>query len=74
MTSSQTSVSPIVSRCRFLAAAILGAYLILNVLLKISAPLTAHWPTYGVTAVAVPPMVLAMIYVVIPIARRVGTR
>lgn len=60
-----------VARLRFLAVAMLGAYIILNVLLALLSPLTAHWPTSAVTALAVPPMVLAMVYLVIPLARRV---
>ncbi|SEF52348.1 hypothetical protein [Bosea lathyri] len=59
------------ARGRFLAVAMVGAYLILNTLLALLAPLTAHWPTYAVTAVAVPPMVMAMVHLVIPLAKRV---
>ena len=62
--------SPFIVRCRFLAAAMLGAYVVLNTLLAAVAPLTAHWPIYGVTALTIPPMVLAMVYLVIPLARR----
>jgi hypothetical protein len=58
------------SRCRFLAIAMLGAYLVLNLLLALTAALTANWPIYGITALTVPPMVLAMVYIVIPLARR----
>jgi hypothetical protein len=61
----------LLARGRFLAVAMVGAYLILNALLALLAPLTAHWPTYAVTAVAVPPMVLAMVHIVIPLAKRV---
>jgi hypothetical protein len=61
----------LLARGRFLAVAMLGAYLILNTLLALLAPLTAQWPTYAVTALAVPPMVLAMVHIVIPLARRV---
>lgn len=67
--------SPFVSvlaRLRFLLLAMLGAYAVLNLLLMLLAPLTAHWPTYAVTALAVPPMVLAMVHVVIPLARRLS--
>ena len=59
----------VVARLRFLLLAMLGAYSVLNLLLMLLAPLTAHWPTYAVTALAVPPMVLGMVYLVIPIAR-----
>jgi antibiotic biosynthesis monooxygenase (ABM) superfamily enzyme len=60
----------LIARCRFLASAILGAYVVLNSLLALCAPVIAHWPMYGITAVTVPPMVLTMIYLVIPLARR----
>lgn len=60
------------SRFRFLAIAMAGAYTVLNILLAALAPLTAGWPTVAVTGVAVPPMVLAMVYAVIPVARRFG--
>jgi uncharacterized membrane protein AbrB (regulator of aidB expression) len=60
------------SRLRFLAIAIVGAYAAINLLLAVLAPLTAGWPIFGVTALAVPPMVLAMVYGVIPVAFRFG--
>lgn len=63
----------LLTRLRFLAIAMVGAYSILNLLLAALAPLTAHWPTYAVTALAVPPMVLAMVYAVIPLARHYGS-
>jgi hypothetical protein len=47
-----------------------SGYTVLNALLAALAPLTEGWPTYGTTAIAVPPMVLAMVYVVIPLARK----
>lgn len=62
----------LVSRLRFLAIAMVGAYAALNLLLAGLSPFTAGWPTYAVTGVAVPPMVLAMVYAVIPLARRYG--
>lgn len=58
------------ARLRFLGVAMLGAYVVLNLLLALLAPVTAHWSTPALTAVAVPPMVLAMVYLVIPLARR----
>jgi antibiotic biosynthesis monooxygenase (ABM) superfamily enzyme len=60
----------LIARCRFLALAIVGGYIVLNSLLAVCAPVIAHWPMYGITAVTVPPMVLTMIYLVIPLARR----
>jgi len=61
------------SRLRFLLVAILGAYAAINILLAVLAPVTQGWPTSGVTALAVPPMVLAMVYGVIPLAFRFGS-
>lgn len=58
------------ARFRFLAVAMLGAYAILNLLLALLSPVTSQWPTVAVTALAVPPMVLAMVYLIIPLARR----
>jgi hypothetical protein len=60
----------LVAECRFLAVAIVGAYVVLNALLAACAPVIAHWPMYGITAVTIPPTVLAMVYLVIPLARR----
>lgn len=57
---------------RFVVVAIAGAYLVINALLAVVAPLTAGWSFPALTAVVVPPMVLAMVHLVIPIARRVG--
>jgi hypothetical protein len=62
--------SALIARCRFLGVAMVGAYVVLNGLLVAVAPVTKHWPVLGVTAVTVPPMVLAMVYLVIPLARR----
>lgn len=66
-------LSRVAARLRFLAVATGGAYAAINLLLALLAPLTQGWPTLGVTAVAVPPMVLAMVYGVIPIAFRFGS-
>lgn len=62
----------LLGRLRFLAVATLGAYAAINLLLAALAPFTQGWPTVGVTALAVPPMVLVMVYAVIPVAFRVG--
>ncbi len=64
------SRNPIVVRLRFLGTLMLGAYLLINLILAALAPVTAGWSTWSVTALAVPPMVLGMVYLVIPIARR----
>jgi hypothetical protein len=62
--------NPILARLRFLGTLMLGAYLLINAILALLAPLTTGWSTWSVTALAVPPMVLGMVYLVIPIARR----
>ncbi|MGX5734200.1 hypothetical protein [Bosea thiooxidans] len=66
-------LSRVAARARFLSVATAGAYAAINLLLALLAPFTQGWPTLGVTAVAVPPMVLAMVYGVIPIAFRFGS-
>jgi antibiotic biosynthesis monooxygenase (ABM) superfamily enzyme len=58
------------AQLKFLSAAILGAYLVINALMLALGPLTRGLPQLGMTAVIVPPMVLAMVYLVIPAARR----
>ncbi len=65
--------SRLASRLRFLVVATVGAYAAINLVLAVLAPFTAGWPTLGITALAVPPMVLAMVYGVIPIAFRFGS-
>lgn len=63
-----TSV-PVLAHLRFLGTLMFGAYLLINALLLALAPLTAGWPIWSVTALAVPPMVLGMVYLVMPLAR-----
>lgn len=58
------------ARLRFLGTLMLGAYLLINLILLALSPFTTGWPTWLVTALAVPPMVLGMVYLVMPIARR----
>ena len=58
------------ARMRFLAAAMIGAYVVINALLLALKPLTEGMRPLAFTAILVPPMVLAMVYVVIPLARR----
>lgn len=69
MTNIQQIVSQRLVRLRFLGTLMLGAYLLINLILAALAPLTAGWPMWGVTALAVPPMVLGMVYLVMPLAR-----
>lgn len=59
-------------RLRFLAATTVGAYLVINLLMVLLRPITRGLPQLGMTALIVPPMVLAMVYLVIPAARRVA--
>ncbi|MDC7789296.1 hypothetical protein PQJ75_22755 [Rhodoplanes sp. TEM] len=66
------SVPVRLAHLRFVVAAMAGAYLVINAILALVAPLTAGWSFPALTAVVVPPMVLAMIHLVIPLARRVG--
>lgn len=63
---------PVLARLRFLGTLMLGAYLLINLILTALAPITAGWSTWSVTALAVPPMVLGMLYLVMPIARPRG--
>lgn len=62
--------NPILARLRFLGTLMLGAYLLINAILALLAPVTAGWSIWSVTALAVPPMVLGMVYLVMPLARR----
>lgn len=59
-----------IARLRFLVAAMAGAYLVINGLMVLLEPLTHGMTPIAFTAVLVPPMVLAMVYVVIPLAKR----
>jgi hypothetical protein len=70
MTMATLARNAVLARLRFLGTLMLGAYLLINVILAALAPVTAGWSTWSVTALAVPPMVLGMVYLVIPIARR----
>lgn len=58
------------AHARFLATLMFGAYVLINIVLFALAPFTTGWPTWAVTALAVPPMVLGMVHLVIPLARR----
>lgn len=64
-----TSISSLLARLRFLGTLMLGAYLLINLILLALAPLTAGWSSWAVTALAVPPMVLGMVYLIMPVAR-----
>lgn len=58
------------AQLRFLGATMVGAYAVLNALMLILKPITQGMPPLASTALVVPPMVLAMVYLVIPMARR----
>lgn len=64
--------SALIGRLRFLATLMLGAYLLINLILVALSPLIAGWPHWATTALAVPPMVLGMVHLVTPLARRWG--
>ncbi|MBX3134530.1 MAG: hypothetical protein KF689_14200 [Gemmatimonadaceae bacterium] len=61
---------PLPAQLKFLAAANIGAYLVINVLMLVLGPVTRGLSQFGMTAIIVPPMVLAMVFLVMPIARR----
>ena len=63
---------PVLVRLRFLGTLMLGAYLLINLILTALSPLTTGWSTWSVTALAVPPMVLGMVYLVMPVAKPRG--
>jgi len=67
-----TAISRLLRRLCFLASAMAGAYVLINAILWLTAPLTEGWPVWRVTLVAVPPMVMGMVYGVMPLARRLG--
>ncbi len=60
----------ILAHLRFLALMMIGAYALINAILTLLSPLTAGWPIWESTLLAVPPMVLGMVHLVLPIARR----
>lgn len=68
--SRRSRLAPLVLRLRFLMTLMLGAYGLINLILLALSPFTPGWPIWAVTALAVPPMVLGMVYLVIPFARR----
>lgn len=63
---------PSLSHLRFLALMMVGAYVLINALLALLAPLTGGWPVWATTLCAVPPMVVGMVHVVLPLARSLG--
>lgn len=63
------SFLPSRAHLRFLGLMMAGAYVLINLILQVASPLTAGWPTWATTLVAVPPMVVGMVHVVLPLAR-----
>lgn len=61
---------PSLSHLRFLAGMMVGAYGLINAILALLSPVTEGWPTWAVTLCAVPPMVVGMVHLVLPLARR----
>lgn len=57
---------------RFLGILMAGAYGLINLILEALAPVTSGWTHWGTTLLAVPFMVLGMVHLVIPLARRRG--
>ena len=60
------------AQLKFLAAANIGAYLVINLLMFVLGPVTRGLSQLGMTAIVVPPMVLAMVFLVMPVARRLA--
>jgi len=65
-----TRLSAPLPKIKFLLLAMIGAYLSLNLLHFALAPLIDHWSGLAASAVVVPPMVLSMVYLVIPVAKK----
>lgn len=60
----------ILAHLRFLGLMMVGAYALINTILALLSPLTAGWPIWASTLLAVPPMVMGMVHLVLPLARR----
>lgn len=59
-----------IARLRFLGATMLGAWIALNIVMYALKPLTHGMHPLASTALVVPPMVLMMVYLIIPAAKR----
>lgn len=60
------------SRLRFAATIAPGAWLLVTLLLYLWRPLIIGLPTWALTLVIVPQMVLGMVFLVIPLSQRVA--
>lgn len=58
------------TRLRFAASIAPGAWLLITLLLYLWRPLTTGLPTWALTLLIVPQMVLGMVFLVIPLAQR----
>ncbi|SBW03130.1 conserved exported hypothetical protein [uncultured Alphaproteobacteria bacterium] len=67
-----TTIRNLARHGRFLGLTMTGAYALINAILGLAQPLTQGWPVWQTTLIAVPPMVLGMVYAVVPLARRLG--
>ena len=67
-----TTIRTTFAHIRFLGLVMLGAYILINAILEITAPFTNGWAIWELTLVAVPPMVLGMVYGIVPMAKRLG--
>lgn len=64
----------LIAQLAFYAVNSAGAYVALNVLLFLAAPVLKGWSVAAATAVTVPPMVVIMVHTVVPLAARAKTR
>ena len=62
------------SRLRLALCLMIGAYPLVTLLLDVLAPLYAGWPLMARTALVVPPMVLGMVFGVMPLVHRLAGR
>lgn len=64
------SLLAVLAHLRFLGTMMVGAYGLINLILTLLSPLTTGWPVWATTLIAVPPMVVGMVHLVLPLARR----
>lgn len=64
------SILAVLAHLRFLGLMMVGAYGLINAILTLLSPLTTGWPVWATTLLAVPPMVVGMVHLVLPVARR----
>lgn len=64
----------LVAQLTFYVVNTLGAYVSLNLMLVLVRPFVGDWSIWEATALTVPPMALAMIHLVVPLAMWAKTR